>query len=100
MDHIRHSKFCLGAILEHDTEGDSETAIPELVQVLFRGGYNFGNIIRKNKNKTIESRLHEGTLDTDHLERWARVCEGLVRYARDTSLDDAAEFLGITLRKL
>lgn len=60
-----------------------------------RGAVFFGNQMRPWRNeakKTIEFRSHEGTLDADRIEAWMGVCEGLVRFARDSEKGELEEF--------
>jgi hypothetical protein len=66
-----------------------------LMKTFDRGAYFFGLQARpfpQPKKRTIEFRAHEGTLDGVRIGHWVRVCEGLVRYARDTSIADVERF--------
>ncbi|KAI1379636.1 hypothetical protein F4677DRAFT_442611 [Hypoxylon crocopeplum] len=47
-------------------------------------GLNFTDPPDK-KTQTLEFRLMQGTLDADHIRRWATICQRIVLFSRDTS---------------
>ncbi|KAF4632459.1 hypothetical protein G7Y89_g5672 [Cudoniella acicularis] len=49
-----------------------------------RGRVHLENLLRAHDKKTVEFRQHEGTLDTERIEMWVRVCVAIVEFARKT----------------
>ncbi|KAH8597120.1 putative amidoligase enzyme-domain-containing protein [Bisporella sp. PMI_857] len=78
--------------MERDPEDGDFHNLLQAFRARSRGAYNFNNLGLQRTKKTIEFRLHESTLDAEAVEKWLRVCNGLVMYARDTSLEEVSRF--------
>lgn len=79
---------------------DSINKLLELLSAVavrrYRGAYNFAPQTRPfgeyDLKRTIEFRQHEATLDADRVENWIRVCEGIMRYAKNTPFANVERF--------
>ena len=117
--HRKHNRFCpsLWKSIHEDfynpSRGDFETRKQGLERILrattvnevvgfFTAGlnrpaYNLSNLEStvSTSKKTIEFRMHEG-VDLSYSAKvlhWLRVCEGLVRFAREKPLDEVQDYL-------